>query len=266
MSENPGSPEAEPPVDPWLVERLLADPAGAADGDEQALATLLAALRSPADPQELAEQDHYLAAFASAQTLRTTPPRSRRKSMLATLLAARTVVAGAALATVAAATAAAAYTGSLPSTLQDVAHRSVGAPAAEPSRTASAPAGQKVGARPTPTSAAGRPTSTFTASATKDGGPSLGGPAAAGLCNAFTKGGLKSTSTAHRALAEAAGGASSIPAYCATVLQDKAKATSKEHRTGKPSSHATGKPSAPPAGPGEHPTKKALKPTKAPKR
>src|SRR4051794_2735932 len=99
MSENP-PPEAERPVDPWLVERLLADPATAGDGDEQALAILLAALRSPASADELEDHDRYLAAFASAQTLRTSPPLSRRKSMLATLLAAKTAVAGLALVTV----------------------------------------------------------------------------------------------------------------------------------------------------------------------
>lgn len=55
-------------------------------------------------------------------------------------------------------------------------------------------------------------------------GPDATGPAAFGLCNAFTHGGLNSTSTAHEALANAAGGADSIGDYCATVPapQDKA--------------------------------------------
>lgn len=48
-------------------------------------------------------------------------------------------------------------------------------------------------------------------------GPDVTGPAAFGLCNAFTNGGLSSTSTAFAALAEAAGGESGIDAYCTTV-------------------------------------------------
>jgi hypothetical protein len=260
MPKKPPPREAEQPVDPWLVERLLADPATAGDGDEQAPAILLAALRSPASPHELAQQDHYLAAFASAQTLRITPPHSRRKSMLATLLAAKPVVAGAALAAAATA-AAAAYTGSLPSALQDVAHRSVGAPAADPSRTANVHADQKIGATPTPTGPAASPT----ASGTNGRGPDLSGRAARGLCTAFSKNGLKSTSTAYRALSEAAGGASNIPAYCAAVLQDHAKATSNGHPTGKPSPHRTGKPgTAAASGQKAHPTGRPPKPTKAP--
>lgn len=49
------------------------------------------------------------------------------------------------------------------------------------------------------------------------GGPDATGPAAYGLCNAFSNGGLNETSTAFAALAEAAGGESGIESYCATV-------------------------------------------------
>lgn len=49
------------------------------------------------------------------------------------------------------------------------------------------------------------------------GGPDATGPAAYGLCNAFSNGGLNETSTAFAALAEAAGGESGIEGYCATV-------------------------------------------------
>lgn len=48
-------------------------------------------------------------------------------------------------------------------------------------------------------------------------GPDATGPAAFGLCNAFTNGGLSPNSTAFAALAEAAGGESGIGAYCDTV-------------------------------------------------
>jgi hypothetical protein len=47
-------------------------------------------------------------------------------------------------------------------------------------------------------------------------GPDVTGPAAAGLCNAFTNGGLNSTSTAYSVLLQAAG-AEGIDGYCATI-------------------------------------------------
>ena len=48
-------------------------------------------------------------------------------------------------------------------------------------------------------------------------GPDATGAAAFGLCNAYSHGGLNSTSTAYAALAEAAGGESGIASYCETV-------------------------------------------------
>ena len=48
-------------------------------------------------------------------------------------------------------------------------------------------------------------------------GPDATGPAAFGLCNAFTNGGLSTTSTAYTALVQAAGGEDGIGAYCAAV-------------------------------------------------
>ena len=48
-------------------------------------------------------------------------------------------------------------------------------------------------------------------------GPDAFGPAAFGLCNAFTNGGLGTTSTAYEALVRAAGGEEGVGDYCATV-------------------------------------------------
>ncbi|HEU4668885.1 MAG TPA: hypothetical protein VFS79_14620 [Arthrobacter sp.] len=48
-------------------------------------------------------------------------------------------------------------------------------------------------------------------------GPDVNGPAAVGLCNAFERGGLNSTSTAYTVLMQAAGGAESIDDYCTTI-------------------------------------------------
>ncbi|HEU5222309.1 MAG TPA: hypothetical protein VFU07_01335 [Candidatus Lumbricidophila sp.] len=59
------------------------------------------------------------------------------------------------------------------------------------------------------------PAETESASAPK--GPDATGPAAFGLCNAFSHGGLHNTSVAHSALLAAAG-SGSIDAYCAPIL------------------------------------------------
>jgi hypothetical protein len=238
-------PAAEQPIDLYLVERLLADRATPGDDDERALAILFAALRSPAVPSELAGRGDYLAAFAAAQTLRIAPPHSRRKTMLATLLATKTVVAGCALVTVAG-TAAAAYTGSLPTALQDVAHQSVGAPAAHVSPLASPgshrpTASPTVSVTPKPTAIKGTP------------GPKPTGAAARAWCNAFDRGGLGPKSKARRALSEAAGGPSRIPAFCALVLPD---APGRPHSTDKPGDRPTAKPTHQPEKPAAKPTSK----------
>jgi len=52
-------------------------------------------------------------------------------------------------------------------------------------------------------------------------GPDATGPAAFGLCNAFTHGGLGAKSTARAALVKAAGGESRIVSYCADVTASK---------------------------------------------
>ena len=48
-------------------------------------------------------------------------------------------------------------------------------------------------------------------------GPDAFGPAAFGLCNAFSNGGLGTTSTAYAALVRAAGGEDGVDAHCDTV-------------------------------------------------
>jgi len=110
--------------------------------------------------------------------------------------------------------AAAAYTGSLPPGLQNDAHSLLGAPAAEPTDTATG----------TPTAEpTDDPTETATPdpSATAPVGPDATGPAAHGLCTAFQHGGLAPTSVAYASLAKASGGADGITAYCAVVLTPK---------------------------------------------
>lgn len=149
--------------------------------------------------------------------------------MLSTLLAGKVVAAAAAGGIAIAGTAAAAYTGNLPDALQDVAHQTIGAPAADDAADRSeAPA-------TTPT---GRPSTAAPV------GPDASGDAAYGLCTAWDKGGLATKSVAYEALVKAAGDASKIEAYCKTV----------ERPGDAPTGHATGAPTTPAAKPTARPT------------
>jgi hypothetical protein len=129
-------------------------------------------------------------------------------------------------------TAAAAYTGNLPTPLQQSAHNLVGAPA--PAASAA------LATRTTPTDtteateateATEKATATDSPSATPVG-PDATGPAAYGLCQAFTRGGLDSSSTAYRSLTIAASGASDIAAYCAAVVSPGESASHRPAETG----------------------------------
>ena len=227
MPENT-PPAGEQPLDPFAVERLLADPDTARDAAEQDLASLFAALRAPAEPHELAREGEHLAAFAAARALGTPATTTRRKSVLTSVLATKTAVAAAAVAAVTAAGAAGAYTGALPDRLQNVAHDTLGAPAGNAKS-------QRPDKTPKPDPSPSR--------SDKDGSVDATGSAAHGLCTAFAAGGLATTSTAYRSLAEAAGGASSIEAYCAAVpAPAKPSAGPTTKPTGKPTDHPTGAP------------------------
>ena len=148
--------------------------------------------------------------------------------MLSTLLGAKLGAALAAGAVSFGGVAAAAYTGSLPAGLQDLAHTTVGAPAADHGK-----------------SAAHRPADGTTKTAV---GPDAKGEAAFGLCNAWTHhqahGKAANNSVAFRNLATAAGGEKKIAAYCAKIPHPTGTDTDepKDHPTGKPSTHPTGKP------------------------
>ena len=272
MSENPppqdepgnGTPHARSfdaselnmaPIDPWLVERLVADPGASRNEEEQALATLFAALRAPAGANELVSQDQVLIAFDTnvrAQALRTTAHQPRRKSMLSTLLAVKTSVAAAALATVTVGTVAAAATGTLPASLQGIAHRVAGAPA--PDR--GAPAGQS-----TPNHSTRPPSGAPSTRPTHSGvGPDVTGDAVKGLCTAYIHGGLATTSTAYRNLATAAGGDARIDSFCTAIGGSSSRNPTGRPSTGRtpgstvtppgqPTDHATGKPTTHPTGP-----------------
>jgi hypothetical protein len=151
--------------------------------------------------------------------------------MLATLLATKTAAAGIAFVAVTA-TAAAAYTGSLPTTLQNAAHHSVHAPAAHHNHKVDAD-GKRFTPGPKPT-----PTPTATPSHPAFRKHHLSPAEAHGLCTAFIKGGPPVPDTARQKLSDEAGDATKIKAFCALVL----KHPPYPHPTFTPPIHPTGKP------------------------
>ncbi len=173
MTENPRPPEHESATDPWLLDRLLAGSAAGdpVDAGEAELADLLAAMTAPATEADLVGLDSAVAAFVARQSTQAqvpSPDRSRLTRRLLRLPAA--VVAASAGALTVGAVAAAAYGGVLPSALQDIAHRTIGAPAAHQAPDPSSPRpvvrpGATDG-RPTP-----NPASTKVPGAAKTPGP-----------------------------------------------------------------------------------------------
>jgi hypothetical protein len=87
------------------------------------------------------------------------------------------------------------------------------------------------------------PTATPSPTATPVG-PDATGPAAFGLCTAYTHGGLSASSTAYKSLVVAAKGSTStdIAAYCATVVAPGTAATHQPSNSATPSDAATAAP------------------------
>jgi hypothetical protein len=118
-------------------------------------------------------------------------------------------------------TAAAAYSGSLPGSLQQGAHSAAGTPApSAPSTAAPSP-------KPKPSRTAGA------------SGPDATGPAAFGLCTAYSHGGLNRSSTAYASLESAAKGSANIADYCATITAAHESAKPKPDDSEKPDDEAT---------------------------
>ena len=201
-----------------------------ANAELQGVHELLTALRAaPVDPVERPGQaralDAYRETFARSHL---SPQRRRRPAMISIFVSAKVGAALAAGVVSFSGVAAAAYTGSLPSGLQDLAHSTVGAPAADHGKSADH-----------------KPTDSTTKTAV---GPDATGHAAFGLCTAWAhakdSGQAADKSVAFRNLATAAGGEKKIAAYCADVPHPGSTATGQpsSHPTGKPSTHPTGKP------------------------
>ncbi len=172
-----------------------------APADLRAVAEVFAALRAPSDRREVAGWNQALTAYRGMTGVPEAPSRSRRRrprliaAPLSTRLAA---AAGVAVVAVLGGGVTAAYTGNLPGALQRVAHDTIAAPAVLQTRVV-----------PTPH----RPVHPV--------GPPATGSAAYGLCNAYQHaeehGNAGQKSVAFRNLANAAGGADHVAAYCTAV-------------------------------------------------
>jgi hypothetical protein len=180
------------------------------------VADVLAALRAAPSHGELTGLDPVLAEFRGVGGMPDGFHRSRprRPALLRTLLSVK--VAGAVAAAVLGGSVAAAYAGVLPAALQKIAHNSIAAPAAS--------------ARPSPH---------LTHRADTPVGPDPAGPAAHGLCTAYShavaQGSAARQAVAFSELAAAAGGAGKVAAYCASAPRPGAGAH------GKTASHGTGR-------------------------
>jgi hypothetical protein len=234
------------------VERLIAgDPTGP---DHDGLATLLAAARAPASPEELADERAAVARFSAAYREQSVRPRRqlRRARVASPARAVRIKVAAATAALAFGGTAVAAETGNLPAPAQDRAHRlfsALGVPA--PEATTPRP-GTPAATRPTgSTPAPARPT---TATAPAPAPAVSGDPAVPGLCRAWhaaqrSPRGAALPEPDRRALTAAAGGPGRIAAFCAPhIVGPSVSPTAEPGRPaepGKPSRTAKPHPSKP---------------------
>ena len=135
-------------------------------------------------------------------------------SFIATAIGTKVAIAALSLAALGGGTAAAAAAGVLPTPAQEFAHEALGAPSPSANENETPEATEPAEATETP-EATDTPTPDPTASAPT--GPDATGPAAFGLCTAYTKGGLSDHSVAYRAL-KAAATDGDIAGYCSTVL------------------------------------------------
>lgn len=226
---------------------LAAGPSGTDICSELApVADLLGALTAPAGREELAHEGLALAAFR-AKVAVSPPARShrRRPALLTTLLGAKLAVAAAAGAAGLGGLSAAAYAGALPTSVQNFAHHTVGAPTGHAH-------GPQSGTSPILTT---DPTSSTTPSpsttpTTTPIGPDATGSAAYGLCTAYSHakaaGNAASRAVAFRNLATAAGGSDQIDTYCATVQHPGPTPTTTVEPSTQQQNSPTGGPTAKP--------------------
>jgi hypothetical protein len=236
--EQPATPEQSPrprpqaplePVhldDPWLLDRVLSGDAG----DEwSSLAELFAAASGPAEADEVDGERGAVESFMAARDAAAAGRGrargagghgARRVAVVSTLMAGKfAAVTVAGIVTLGAGgMAAAAYTGLLPAPLQDVAHRTIGAPLPErttlsPSASTSpTPTPEPTTSTPTTTRVQQTDTSTFTTSTTEKTAPST-----SQLCVDWQQQQLVATDPAFTSLTLAASGSTSVDAFCASL-------------------------------------------------
>jgi hypothetical protein len=235
-------------TDQDLLERLLEgrlDPPSAPPG-YGGLARLLAAATAPAAPQELAGEQLAMAEFAAvmrSQPSTLVPRRTAVPSKVFTMKAA----AAALVAVLSIGGIAAAATGLLPgqaSPVADQAAATTGADAAAHGLGEAAVANMGGTAQAGSTDGQGRESAV---------GPDATAAARAGLCRAWQVGqgadyGQRAESVAFQALAEAAGGADKVAAYCEDVAAGSSAGAHGQSQASPPSVSPPS--SGPPADPG----------------
>lgn len=211
----------------------------------QHVADLLAALRAAPASDEAGGQAAALAQFRQQVGVSSHPIRSRprRPTLLSPLLSVKAAAAAAAAVVGLGGLATAAFAGALPSSAQQFAHDTIGAPSPHPSDSAHTNNQSNSGHSGTAV------------------GPNASGPAAFGLCTAYANakqhGTAAQKAVAFRNVEKAAGGAANVASFCASVPHPGASGASHSgaatsHPSGPPSPHPTGPPSPHPTGASSH--------------
>ena len=209
-----------PPADQAILEQLLdgrVDRASAPPGYGK-LARLLAAATAPAAPQELTSQRRVMAEFAAV--MRSRPPTlSPRRTPVPSKVFTIKAAAAALVAMLSIGGIAAAATGLVPDQASPVADQATATTAAD---AAAHGLGKAAAANLAGTAQAGSTAGQGREAAV---GPDATGAARAGLCRAWQAGqgtdhGRRMDAVAFQALADAAGGADNVAAYCEDVSVD----------------------------------------------
>jgi hypothetical protein len=265
-------PGGHPSIDEVTAERLLRGqrPAPGASAVEQELSDLLAAASAPPSARELSGETRAVAAFTATRPA-TTGPRHARHVIRRRRPAVRPrvghgVAAAAALgALTLGGVAAAAYTGSLPSSIQRLAHDHIGAPhgapahkpvltSTRPKSTHTALRSGRAGLPGQPGLSAMTPTPTPTSSSKSQTQPpssttnSTAADVRTQLCMAYVSARMRgdddAANKAYQKLADAAGGRDKVVDYCAPIW--RTTSPSYDHGNTK---HLDPKPHSIPAGP-----------------
>ncbi|HEY7049386.1 MAG TPA: hypothetical protein VH373_19370 [Jatrophihabitantaceae bacterium] len=237
-------PGGHPSIDEVTAERLLRGqrPAPGASATEQALSDLLAAASAPPSARELSGEARAVAAFTATRPA-TTGPRHARHVIRRRRPAVRPrvghgVAAAAALgALTLGGVAAAAYTGSLPSSIQRLAHDHIGAPhgapAHKPAASSTRPQSTHTALRsgrgalpgqpglsamtPTPPPTSSSKSQTRPSSSTNSTTADVRSQLCTAYVSARMRGDDAAADKAYQKLADAAGGRDKVWDYCAPV-------------------------------------------------